>query len=215
MPVMAGPESKVKPAVVADAGLATVLKEWAAQDKKTSGFFAKVCDYAKKHKLSRPVIEATLKTVRPDWAKSTYASEISRILLFTKKENEGLLEDMLSGKKTANQARAEATKKQLRPKKGADTKLTEKIETAAKFAAVHAKEILVDVSEIDQEDEEAVNEANESAKEGFLEQCGTAFDEALIRTPLFASEPEGTITEEGESEGEEEGEEEEEGEDTK
>src|SRR5258705_5805639 len=203
MPAVATVETKVKPTVVANAELTNLLKTWANSDKKTSGFFAQACDYAKKHKLSKPVIEASLKQAKPDWAKTTYASEISRILTFGKPENATLLDDMLAGRKTVTQARAEATKKQLNRKKGPDVRLTERINAAAKFAAANAKELLVDVSEIDSEDEDAVNDANEQAKAVFVEQCETAFDEALIRTPIFGAAAPEEGTEEGKEAGEE------------
>jgi len=206
----AEPETKTTPKVVANPELTTLFKKWADSDKKTSSFFAQACKYAKDKKLSKPVVQASLKAAKPDWAESTYGSEISRLWKFTKPENSQLLDDMITGKKTVTQARAEITKKQLNPAAGKKTneqKLKDRVEDAAKFAAKNAKELLVDVTDVDQEDQDSIDEANEAAVEAFVDHCRSAFNEALREHPIFgAAAPEGQTTEE-EGEGEEEGEE--------
>ena len=208
------PETKQTTKVVANPELTSLLKKWADSDKKAASFFADACQYALDKKLSKPTIEASVKAARPDWAESTYRSEISRLWTFVgKKENHVLIADMKAGRKTVTQARSEATKKQLNPASGKKTneaKLKERVEAAAKFAAINAKELLVDISDVDQEDVDSVNETNEAAVEAFLDHCREAFNAALLEYPIFgAAVPEGaTITEGGEGEGEGAGEEE-------
>jgi len=210
MPVgsTAEPETKQTTKVVANPELTGLLKKWADSDKKTASFFADACQYALDKKLSKPTIEASIKAARPDWAESTYRSEISRLWSFVgKKENHTLIADMKSGKKTITQARSEATKKQLNPasgKKTLEVKLKERVEAAAKFAAVNAKELLVDISDVDQEDEDSINETNEAAVEAFLDHCRSAFEAALLEHPVFgAAVPESTTTTQEGGEGEE------------